>query len=97
MTIFWHNVHMTAGIIQNLRKNLQFLRKESLQRPRESHALPCPISIRPRESVVKSLVLLGSTLSVSIEELLSAPRLSCLHVKDQKLKRQSRARGQPEW
>jgi len=94
---------MTAGIIQNLGKNLEFLRKSrGLTQGKLAKTSGIPrttlsyIESGQGNPSLKILEVLASSLSVSIEELLSAPRPSCLLAKDQELRRQSRVRGQAE-
>jgi transcriptional regulator with XRE-family HTH domain len=94
---------MSAGIIQNLGKNLAFLRKSrNLTQAKLAKASGIPrttlsyIESGQGNPTVKILGALASTLGVSVEELLSPPRPSCLLVREADLKRQPRARGQAE-
>lgn len=103
MTIGCHNDSMTSGIIQNLGKNLEFLRKSrGLTQGKLAKTSGIPrttlsyIESGQGNPSLKILTSLASTLGVSIEELLSAPRPSCLLIKEADLKRNSRARGQAE-
>jgi transcriptional regulator with XRE-family HTH domain len=94
---------MMSAIIQNLGKNLEHLRKgRGLTQSMLAKASGIPrttlsyIESGEGNPSLKILATLASTLGVSIEELLSAPRPSCLLLKETELKRQSRARGQAE-
>jgi len=103
MPIFCHNAHMTTKIVQNLGKNVEFLRKSrGLTQSKLAHSSGIPrttlsyIESGQGNPSLNSLGALASSLGVSIEELLSSPRPSCLLVKNPDLKRQPRARGQAE-
>jgi transcriptional regulator with XRE-family HTH domain len=94
---------MTSGIVQNLGKNLEFLRKSrGLTQGKLAKASGIPrttlsyIETGQGNPSLKILAALAATLGVSIEELLSSPRPSCLLVKEFNLKRQTRTRGQAE-
>jgi transcriptional regulator with XRE-family HTH domain len=94
---------MTSHIIHNLGKNLEYLRKSrGLTQSKLASASGIPrttlsyIESGHGNPSLKVLGVLASTLGVSIEELLSTPRPSCLLVKESNLKRSSRARGQAE-
>lgn len=101
LTIFCHNAHMTTQVVQNLGKNLEFLRKSrSLTQSKLAQISGIP---RTTLSYIESsqgnpslniLSTLATSLGVSIEELLSPPRPSCLLMKEHDLKRHLRARGQ---
>lgn len=103
MTISCHNAHMTTKVVQNLGKNLEFLRKSrGLTQSKLANASGIPrttlsyIESGQGNPTLKILSTLASALGVSIEELLSPPRPSCLLIKERDLKRQLRARGQAE-
>lgn len=103
MTIFCHNADMTTDLVQNLGKNLEFLRKSrGLTQSKLAKVSGIPrttlsyIESGMGNPSLKNLTALASALSVSIEELLSSPRPSCLFIKESNLKRHTRARGQAE-
>lgn len=103
MPIFCHNAYMTTKIVQNLGKNVEFLRKSrGLTQSKLAHSSGIPrttlsyIESGQGNPSLNSLGALASSLGVSIEELLSSPRPSCLLVKNPDLKRQPRAKGQAE-
>jgi transcriptional regulator with XRE-family HTH domain len=101
MPIFCHNAYMSDKIVQNLGKNLAYLRRSrGLTQGMLSNASGIPrttlsyIESGQGNPCLKILSALASSLGVSIEELLSPPRPSCLLIKEAELKRQLRARGQ---
>jgi transcriptional regulator with XRE-family HTH domain len=103
MTIFCHNADMAADIVTNLGKNLEFLRKSrGLTQSKLAKDAGMPrTTLSYMESgegnpSLKNLTALAGALSVSIEELLSSPRPSCLLVTEVDLKRHVRARGLTE-
>lgn len=94
---------MTTQMIQNLGKNVELLRKSrGLTQSKLASASGIPrttLSYIESGQGNPSLMILSSlaiSLGVSIEELLSAPRPQCLHIKKAQLKHQARARGQAE-
>jgi transcriptional regulator with XRE-family HTH domain len=94
---------MSSKMAQNLGKKLEFLRKSrGLTQQKLAAASGIPrttlsyIEAGQGNPTLKILETLAVSLGVSIEELLSPPRPSCLLVKEVDLKRQPRARGQAE-
>src|SRR3954470_12116339 len=94
-TIFCHHANMTTSIAKNLGKNLEFLRKSrGLTQDKLATASGIPrTTLSYIESGIgnpslKILATLATALGVSIEELLSPPRPSCLLIKEGDLKRQ---------
>lgn len=94
---------MSSIVAQNLGKNLAFLRKSrGITQSKLSAVSGIPRTTlsyiesgngNPSLSILTTLAL---SLGVSIEELLSSPRPTCLLVREKELKRQIRARGQAE-
>lgn len=101
LLIFWHNDDMVSELIHNLGHNLEYLRKNrglSQMQLAQTSGIPRTtlsyIESGQGNPSLKNLVKIASCLGVTLEELLAAPRPSCLLIEESQLKHQVRAKGQ---
>lgn len=94
---------LTSSIVQNLGKNLIFLRKSrGFTQGQLAQASGIPrttlsyIESGKSNPSLKTLLQLAAILGVTLEELLMPPRPSCTLIRSEALKRQSRKGGEAE-